>query len=153
MNTNEKPNVLSMSRTYAASADTIFEMWSNPDHITNWWGPIGFSTTTDHMNFAPGGTWKFTMHGPDGTDYPNFIKYKEIIPGELISYDHGSNADVLDFSVKVTFSEEDGKTHMNFEMTFVSGFIMDAKLKLGAREGLTQTLSRLDDLLREKSAK
>ena len=60
--------------------DLVFEAFTDPGHLDRWYGPNGFTVTTHAFEFRPGGTWDFTMHGPDGTDYPNWIEWLEIIP-------------------------------------------------------------------------
>ncbi|EMO29454.1 toxin-antitoxin system, toxin component domain protein [Leptospira interrogans serovar Bataviae str. HAI135] len=50
-------------------------MWTEPEHVIHWWGPKGFTNTFETMDVRPGGIWKFIMHGPDGTDYPNLIVF------------------------------------------------------------------------------
>ena len=69
------------SSSFGPIANTLF---------TNWWGPRGFTSTTHKMDVRPGGTWRFVMHGPDGTDYDNEILYVEISPNDKLVYDHVS---------------------------------------------------------------
>jgi uncharacterized protein YndB with AHSA1/START domain len=63
-----------ITRTFDAPRELVWEAWTNPKHVTHWWGPNGFTTTIEKMDVRVGGVWKHVMHGPDGTDYPN-IKY------------------------------------------------------------------------------
>ncbi len=67
------------TRLFDAPPERVFEAWSRAEHLERWWGPRGFTTTTHAFDFRPGGTWKLTMHGPDGTDFPNRIVYDEIV--------------------------------------------------------------------------
>lgn len=67
-------------------------MWTDPKHIA-WWGPNGFTNTIHEMNVKPGGVWRFIMHGPDGTDYPNKILFIEVVKPERLVYTHGSDED------------------------------------------------------------
>src|SRR5437016_4011897 len=94
----------SISRTFRAPRDLILKMWSDPELLSNWWGPVGFSTTTHEMDFRPGGHWKMTMHGPNGSKYPNLLRYIETGPDRIV-YDHG-DFDKTDFRVIVTLLEE-----------------------------------------------
>jgi uncharacterized protein YndB with AHSA1/START domain len=61
------------TRVLDAPRELVFKMWTDPEHIVQWWGPKGFTTTTYSMDVRPGGVWRFVMHGPDGTDYQNKI--------------------------------------------------------------------------------
>jgi len=67
------------TRIFDAPRELVFRMWTDPEHVGNWWGPTGFKTTTQLIDVRPGGQWRFIMHGPDGTDYPNKIVFVEIV--------------------------------------------------------------------------
>ena len=56
----------------------------DPKHVVQWWGPNGFTTTIQEMDFRRGGVWTLVMHGPDGTDYPNYSTFQEIVYPERI---------------------------------------------------------------------
>src|SRR4051794_39313711 len=62
-------------------------------HLSRWWGPEGFTTTTRSFEFRVGGEWDFVMHGPDGTDYQEWITWTEIAPPERIALLHGESRD------------------------------------------------------------
>ncbi len=133
------------TRIYKAPKELLLRMWSNPEHITHWWGPAGFSTTTHEMQFKPGGLWKYTMHGPDGTDYPNCIRYIHISP-DRIEYRHGGEGKPVDFHVRVDFYQRGDMTEMNFCMTFSTSEERDrVAAQYGAVEGLASTMGRLDE--------
>ena len=55
---NETANrELSITRLLNAPPELVWEVWTKPEHITHWWGPVGFTTTTHEMNIKPGGVW------------------------------------------------------------------------------------------------
>jgi uncharacterized protein YndB with AHSA1/START domain len=58
-----------MSRVIGAPRELVFEAFTRVRHLSRWWGPEGFTTTTRSFEFRVGGEWDFVMHGPDGTDY------------------------------------------------------------------------------------
>ena len=135
------------SRLFAAPRELVFQMWTDPDHIEQWWGPRGFTTTTHEMDVRPGGTWRFVLHGPDGTDYDNEIVYGEIVRPELLTYAHVSTPH---FDVRVVFEEEGEKTRVTVRMMFASAEERDLVAEqFGAVEGLTQTLDRLGEQVSE----
>ena len=138
------------TRTYEASSELLLRMWSNPEHLTHWWGPTGFRTTTHEMDFKPGGTWRFTMHGPDGTDFPNLVRYTRITSDE-IAYEHAGKDDVVGFTVKVKFLRREGETEMQFRLTFPSTEERQRVIdEFGAEEGLRMTMSRLDEYVADQ---
>lgn len=71
---------LQTSRIIKAIPEDVFAAFTNEDRLAKWWGPEGFSCTFEVCDLRPGGKWTFTMHGPDGKDYPNESEFGEIDP-------------------------------------------------------------------------
>lgn len=112
-----KPNEIQIVRVYDAPVKLVWEAWTDLKHVAQWWGPRGFTITTKSKDFRVGGKWIYTMHGPDGTDYPNMTTYHEIVKYEKLVYDHGGNEERPKlFTVTVTFKELKGKTTMTMTM-------------------------------------
>src|ERR1700674_3392033 len=132
------------SRVFDAPRALVFKAWLDPEHITRWWGPNGFTTTIHQMDVRPGGAWRFVMHGPDGVDYDNKIIYLEIVEPERLVYLHGDEGETGQFETTVTFEEQDGKTKLTMRALFPSAAERDHVVKeFGAIEGGEQTLDRL----------
>jgi uncharacterized protein YndB with AHSA1/START domain len=135
-----------VSRVVDAPRDLVFKVWTSPEHIREWWGPDGFSTTINSIDIRPGGVWDFVMHGPDGTDYVNKITFREVIEPERLVYDHSgeSEDDPSRFRSTVTFEEHDGKTLLTMRALFESAALRERVVReFGAVEGGKQTLARL----------
>ena len=73
-----------ISRVIDAPRELVFEAFTEVRHLSRWWGPNGFTTTTRSFEFRVGGVWDFVMHGPDGTDYQEWISWTAIVPPERI---------------------------------------------------------------------
>jgi uncharacterized protein YndB with AHSA1/START domain len=71
MSTDISGREMRASRFFKASRSLVYRMWTEPEHVAQWWGPRGFTATIHTMDVRPGGEWKLILHGPDGTDYPN----------------------------------------------------------------------------------
>lgn len=84
--TNEYAEILDReivtTRVFPAPRAVVFAAWTDPDQLRQWWGPRGFSNTFHVCEMRPGGLWSYTMHGPDGKDYPNEARFVEITPPE-----------------------------------------------------------------------
>lgn len=136
-------------REIAAPQELVFRAWTDPKHLAQWWGPEGFTTTTQSFDMRPGGTWRFVMHGPDGRDYDNRITFDVIEPPSLIRYHHGGGDDVepVQFRTVVTFEDlGQGRTRITLHATFPSAAERDRVIKdYGADKGAMETLSRLAD--------
>ena len=148
---------ITITRVINAPRDLVFEAWTKPEHVARWWGPDGFTLTTREFDFQPGGVWRFIIHGPDGTDYPNEITYDEIIRPELISYDHGGGEDDLNdaqFHATITFEAEGNKTRLTMNSLFNSAAERDHVVKVyHAIEGGHQHLARLEEFVETGSVK
>jgi uncharacterized protein YndB with AHSA1/START domain len=148
------PRALIATRIFDAPRTLVFEAWTDPKHLAQWWGPYGFTTTTDSFDMRPGGVWRFVMHGPAGRDYQNCIAFEEIRKPELIRYRHGGDDDVHPggFEVTVTFEELGRTTRLTMEMWFPSAAERDRVIKqYGADTGLVQTLARLADFVANRA--
>jgi uncharacterized protein YndB with AHSA1/START domain len=143
-----------VSRIFDAPRELVWQAWTNPRHVARWWGPNGFSTTTEKMDLRPGGTWKHVMHGPDGTNYPNESVFSEVSPMERIVYTHGGHKEggtSVSFVATWTFeSVGPERTRLTIRMAFPSAAERDRVVReFGAGEGANQTLGRLAGYLDE----
>ncbi|MBI1730436.1 SRPBCC domain-containing protein [Candidatus Acetothermia bacterium] len=150
-NENTADREIVLSRLLNAPRELVFEVWTNQKHVEQWWGPNGFSTTTHQMEVKPGGVWRFIMHGPDGTDYQNRLKFVEIDRPKKLVYVHdgGEDNDAETFHVTITFEERGGKTNLTMRSIFPTAAARDRVVKeYGAIEGGKQHLARLDQYLK-----
>lgn len=136
---------LSITRLIHAPRELVFEVWTNPEHMRQWWGPNGFTTTIHKMETKPGGTWEFIMHGPDGTDYDNLHVINEVVPGEKLRYTHKSYPE---FEVIVTFVSQGENTVLTMTSIFQSAEQLKQVIEeFGAAEGMVQHIGRLEAYL------
>lgn len=145
----QDPKVMVGSRLFDAPRSLVYEAWTDPVHLARWFGPNGFSITTHAFDFRVGGVWRFTMHGPDGRDYPNRVTYDEIVPAERIAYHHDDDGSgPVEFRTIVTFADEGGKTRLTMHATFPTAEERARLIReVGADKGMLETLSRLGDHL------
>jgi uncharacterized protein YndB with AHSA1/START domain len=135
---------LRMNRRFKAPVKLMWEVWTSPDHIANWWGPDGFTSTVHKMDFREGGEWLLTLHGPDGTNYPNRSIFKEIILNERIVYEHFNPH----FITTVIFESIGDETQVIWSMEFDTAELRDIVVKAHkADQGMKQNLERLGEYL------
>jgi uncharacterized protein YndB with AHSA1/START domain len=135
---------LSINRLLNAPVELVWEVFINPEHIKNWWGPNGFTNTIYKMEVKPGGVWEFMMHGPDGTNYPNKSVFKEVVPHRLIVFEHYAP----NFTTTINFVAEGGKTRINWHMLFESKELFEMIVKNHkADKGLEQNIEKLEAYL------
>ena len=152
----QDPRSIIATRVLDAPRELVWTAWTKPEHLAQWWGPDGFSTTTSAYDLRPGGVWRFVMHGPDGRDYENRITFDEIVKPERIRYHHGGGDDVepVQFRTTVTFENLAGdRTQLTLHAVFPSAAARERVIKqYGADKGAVQTLSRLADYLANLTA-
>lgn len=141
-----------LTRVFDAPRELVWQAWTDPRHVVNWWGPKGFTTTIEKMDVRPGGVWKHVMHGPDGTDYPNSSVFKEVVKPERIVFSHGGGkpgGPGAHFVATWTFESLAGnKTKVTVRMVFDSPVDRDFVVKeYNAIEGGKQTLERFAEYL------
>ena len=135
-----------ISRVIDAPRELVFEAFTEVRHLSRWWGPEGFTTTTRAFEFRVGGEWEFVMHGPDGTDYQEWISWIEIAPPERITLQHGQfRGDPDAFESLITFAPDGGgETRIEMRTVFPTKELRaQAVERYHAIEGGQQTLSHL----------
>lgn len=139
-----------VSRIVEAEGERVWQAFRDPEALAKWWGPDGFTLTTRMFEFEEGGDWIFVMHGPDGRDYPNRIRFIRIEAPTLMEHDHGDNERVM-FRARITLDDLGGRTRVTLHSTFATASDRDFVVKEHhAIEGGNQTLARLDQYLANK---
>ena len=134
-----------ISRVIDAPRELVFEAFTEVRHLSQWWGPNGFTTTTRSFELRVGGEWIFVMHGPDGTDYSEWITWTEITPPARIALLHGEHRDDPDaFESVLTFEVDGAATRIEMRTVFRTKELRDVAVeKYRAIEGGQQTLGKL----------
>ncbi|UGQ11454.1 SRPBCC family protein [Yinghuangia sp. ASG 101] len=134
-----------ISRIIDAPRELVFEAFTDVRHLSRWWGPEGFTTTTRSFEFRVGGDWDFVMHGPDGTDYQEWITWTELAPPERIAMLHGETRDDPNaFTSILTFEPDGTATRIRMHTVFPTKEQRDEAVeKYHAIEGGEQTLGNL----------
>ncbi len=142
-----------VSRVFDAPRELVWRAMTDSTQVVKWWGPRGFTTTIKKMEVKPGGTWEHTMHGPDGTNYPNKSIFKEVVAPECLVFAQGGTREGggLDVNFIATWSFDQlggSQTRVTIHMVFPTPAARDLVVKeFGALEGAKETLARLSEHL------
>lgn len=148
MSAKNKPNEIYISRIYDAPVKMVWDAWTDPKQVGQWWGPRGYTLTIHNMDVRTGGTWSYIMHGPDGVDYVNKTKFLEVEKYSRMVYDHGGNDEKAPlFRVTVQFSEVAGKTKMEMSMALPTAEAAAETKKFIKKAGGDSTWDRLAEYL------
>lgn len=153
MATRNKTNVISLTRVYDAPLQSVWDAWTDPAEVAQWWGPRGFTLTTHSHDLRTGGHWHYTMHGPDGADYENTTQYIEVEPLQRMVYDHGGHMDRPPlFRVTALFTERSGRTQLDMSMAFATPEIAADMRNFIKKAGGEATWDRLAEYLAKRRA-
>jgi len=141
-----------ITRVLDAPRELVWKAWTEPEHVSKWWGPDGFSTTIETMDVRPGGEWIQTLRGPDGAVYPNHSRFIEVVKPERIVMRHGgykeggSGANFVATWTFETLGEKQTRITLRGLFPTREEFERVAR-EFGAIEGGKQTLARLAEYL------
>ena len=140
-----------LSRVINAPRDLVYRAWIEPERMFAWFGPTGFRCEVLEQGAASvGASWRFNMIAPGGQTFSNRLRFLEIVPGERLVYDHGSDLDddPNRFRMTITFDEQaDGKTVLTLRQLHPGKDRRAAVISFGAVELGYQTLAKLADYL------
>lgn len=144
---DEAPRSFVLMRLYDAPLATVYDAWTTPEHIEKWWGPDGYRIKVQQMDVRPGGSWRFLMTGPGGTEFPSLCLYEAVSPRERLVYQHGADSPegIQDpFHVIVTFEARGNQTHVTMRLTLATVQAFKFVQGFGALEKGHETLAHLD---------
>lgn len=135
---------LEMTRSFDAPPALVFKAWSSKEHLLRWWGPKDFTATSERLEFREGGSYRHTIHGPDGTSYGMSGVYREIVEPERIVFTFAWD-DEPETLVTVTIRPEGNGTRLTFRQEPFA----DAASRDSHESGWGECLDRLVDVMRE----
>ena len=139
----ESEREMVITRLVKAPRRIVWQAFTSAEHLGRWWGPDGFRTTTSQFELVPGGRWVHVMHGPDGTDYPNRIEWREVVPPGRLAYLHTGDEGHT-FEGTITLEERGEGTLVTLRALFPTRAERDLVVeRYRADEGGRQTLGRL----------
>lgn len=137
-----------MIRAFDAPPAVVFEAWSKPEHIINWWGPNDFTVPLCEVDFRVGGRYRLCMRSPEGEDHWVWGDYHAIEPPVTLSFSwnrEDSYGNIWNSTlIYLTFSEENGTTRFSLRQRVFA----NVEDRNAHNEGWTQCLERLNGYVR-----
>jgi uncharacterized protein YndB with AHSA1/START domain len=166
MSMKMEDNQLVITRSFDAPRDLVFKVWSEVEHLKNWWGPKGFKIEVAKLDFRPGGFFHYNMQSPDGHEMWGKFVYREIESPEKIVYVNCfsdpegnivrapfSDTFPLEIHNLLTFTEIDGKTTITMRGGPINVPEEELTLFKGMFESMKQGFGGTFDQLAEYLAK
>jgi uncharacterized protein YndB with AHSA1/START domain len=133
-------------RVFDAPRDLIWRVMTDPERITHWWGPNGYSTTVVEMDVRVGGRWRFISHTTGGEDVPFTGEYLEVVPLERVVQTFIYDVPPFNEMAAIeTFTLEDlgARTRVVNRSTFPSLEALEGALGSGMVRGAIESWDRL----------
>jgi uncharacterized protein YndB with AHSA1/START domain len=141
-----------LTRIFDAPRSRVFDAFSKPELLRQWFGPRGWSLVVCEVDLRVGGGFRFVLRGPDGTELGMRGVYREIVPPErsvhVESFDDYPGESV----VTAVFTEEGGKTVFTASVQYPSQDVRDAVLQSGMEHGAAESYDKLAELLASAEA-
>ncbi|MDP9282750.1 MAG: SRPBCC domain-containing protein [Chloroflexota bacterium] len=149
---------LSTTRVFDAPREMVFKAWTDPKQFARWFPPDGFTAACE-LDVRPGGSLRVDMKGADPALGPDFYEkvfpgkgvYQEVVANELLAFTFEASgeegAPPMKMLMTVVFEDEGRKTKLSIHQTADSVGDYEALVKIGASEGLRQSLDKLTALL------
>jgi uncharacterized protein YndB with AHSA1/START domain len=146
---------LVIERTFDAPRELVFKVWTQPEHISKWFGPRGYTVPVFETDLRPGGVTRYCMRSTEtGEESWGKSEFREVVPPERLVYtdwfaDPQGNVlpDMPETQVTISFTDDAGKTRVQILTQFKSEADLESLAGTGMIEGWTETLDRLADYL------
>lgn len=139
---------LVMERIFEAPRELVWTVMNDPDRVTHWWGPIGYTTTVEEMDVRPGGRWRWINHTTGGEDAPFKGEYLEVEPPsrtvrtfifDVPGFDDRAAVEAM------VLEDLGGRTKVTARTRFPSVEDLEGALSMGMIRGALETYDRLAD--------
>ncbi len=147
-----------INREFDADLSLVWDAFTKPEILDQWWAPKPYMSKTKFMNFEVGGKRFYAMVSPEGQERWVIQKYTSITPKTNFKYsnafaDKDENPELPGSEWDYTFSEQSGITKVSVSIYNESLERMEKQIEMGFKEGFTMTLKSLEDLLATLSKK
>ena len=150
--------VLTLVAEFDAPIERVWELWADPRQLERWWGPPTYPSTFEEHDLTSGGRVSYYMTGPQGDKSRGWWRITALEPPRSLEFEDGFAdqdgqpvADMPTTTVRMTLTEEGGRTRMELRSAFESREAMQQLVDMGMAEGLQQAVGQMDALLAPKA--
>jgi uncharacterized protein YndB with AHSA1/START domain len=154
---NPEKREIVAERTFDAPRELVWQAWTDPERLAQWWGPRNWRTTVKEFDLRPGGAFFYVINGPDGAESWAKSVYKEIVPPERLVYQdtfadkEGNPAPGMPtMTITNEFIEANGKTTLISRTVFETDKDFKTILAMGVEAGIGETWDRLAEFVTKK---
>ncbi|HVY75357.1 MAG TPA: SRPBCC domain-containing protein [Puia sp.] len=151
---NKENSTVNVKREFDANLELVWDAWTKPEILDQWWAPKPYRTVTKSMDFREGGMWLYAMVSPQDekhwcrNDYRKIEHQKNFSGLDAFCDENGKvNADMPRTLWTNTFAENAGTTTVNVVAKYASLADLEKIIAMGFKEGFTMALENLDQYL------
>lgn len=151
---DKENKTIHVTKAFAADINHVWEAWTQPQLLDQWWAPKPWKAQTKEMNFTEGGHWLYAMVGPENethwsrSDYEKIDTQKSFTGLDAFCDENGVvNKDLPQTGWQVTFEQQSNSTLVHVTNTFKRLEDLEQLIEMGFKEGFTMALENLDELL------
>ena len=134
-------------RIFDAPPELVYRAWTDPEHMTQWWGPKVFTNHSCELDVRPGGAWQILMRSPQGVDHKCRGIYSEVVPFERLVFTNDAFDDddkpLLRGITTVVFAAHEGRTKLTLRSRAVGLVDFAPQMLRGMEQGWSQSLDKL----------
>ena len=151
--TLDKPNkTVYINAEFDAELDLVWDAYTKPELLDQWYAPKPWTSKTKHMNFEVGGRRFYAMVSPEGEERWGIQKYTSITPKTNFKIfnafaDENENPELPGSDWDLNFSEQDGVTRVSTSIYNESLERLERMVEMGFKEGTMMTFNNLTELL------
>lgn len=151
---NKETKTVSITKEFDAERDLVWDAYTKPELLDQWWAPRPFASRTKVMEFREDGRRFYAMVSPEGQERWAVQRYTSITPKTNFKFvnafaDENENPELPGSDWDLNFSEQDGKTKVHISIYNESLERLERMIEMGFKEGFTMTLGQLTELLAE----
>jgi uncharacterized protein YndB with AHSA1/START domain len=141
-----------LTRVFDAPRSLVFDAFTKPELLKRWFGPHGWSLVVCEVDLRVGGTFRFILRGPDGTDMGMRGVYREIMPPERSVHMESFDDYPGESQVTTVLVEQGGRTTLTATVLYPSQEVRDAVIKSGMEHGAAESYDKLAEYLESVAA-
>ena len=149
---DKETKTVSITKEFAAELSLVWDAYTKPELLDQWWAPKPWESRTKFMDFKVGGRRFYAMVSPEGDERWAIQKYTSITPKTNFKFfnafaDVDENPELPGSDWDLNFSEKDGMTKVSISIYNESLERLERMIELGFKEGTTMQMNNLDELL------
>lgn len=154
---NKADHTVTVIREFNHDLDSVWEAWTNPEILDQWWAPKPWRAETKSMDFRVGGFWLYAMISPQNEKHWGKQEYQHIVSKISFSGTDSFCDDKGEVNPKLpktlfenAFSEDNGTTRVTISSKYANLEMLEKIIEMGFKEGFTMALENLDQYLENK---